>query len=87
MATSEFATGAGLEIGLEGHRLVPRTKRNAGFNAPRPALRSVRAGPAIVVAKAVVQIVRDADIVTGRVLKADENIDVLEDTLSWHAKP
>ncbi len=85
MTASEFSSGTGLEVRLRRQRLLWIAEGHAGLDAPGAIFCSVWAGAAVVVAQALFQVIRDACVVAGWIVLADENADVL--VFGWHAKP
>ena len=84
---SKLTTRSALQVRFKGQRLARISESYAGLNAPRPVLRAVSAGAAVVVAEAALKVIGHANVVTVGLNLADKNVDVFELSLGWHAKP
>ena len=76
MPTGEFAAGAGFEIFLKGSGFGFGGKANSGFDAPRFEFGGVRAPSFVVFLEASWEVGGDADIMTGGIGLADQDVDV-----------
>ena len=78
MPPGELPPSATLEIALEGMSFAFRSKRNRGFDAPRPILYAVWACATIMFSQAFAQVSRTTRVMDGRICFADEDVDVKE---------
>ena len=91
MASSELATGAGLQVGLEGSGLGGGAEGDRCFDAPGPELRCMWDFTGVVLGEARSEVRRAACVVARRVGHADQDVDVVKRgtliEIGWHAKP
>jgi len=87
MPAGELAARSGFEVALEGAGLGAISEADGGFDAPGRVFCGVGIAALIVAVQSFGKIGGAAGVVPGRVILADEDVDIMVFTGRWHAKP